>query len=338
MKTPAFLTIMALACMVFIADGVRAQARDPGPGPLSLEALRAARTDAGSRFKTVDGVEIHYRDEGQGFPVMLLHASYLNLSSWDLTAEALKKDFRVIRFDFPSQGLSGDETRVPEGGRINLADRNAEMVLLMADALGLKTFDLVATSSGGNAAMRFAAAHPERVNRLVFINSGGLPRTPTSDPNRDKPGEAQWEGMKYKPRAFWAYSSGLNFPSLTSPPSWFLDLVTDINRREKLYNPKLYSFSTGDPEALLGRIKAPTLILWGKDNPTVVHLEADVMSHWMTAAPTLVKKYEGLGHYPYVEAPDSVATDLRRFLKGELDENLRRTDRVKVAINARSGP
>lgn len=304
--------------------------------PLSLAALRAAYGNSASRYVTLDGVEIHYRDEGprDARPVLLAHASYNNLSSWDPLVARLKGQFRLIRFDFPSQGLSGDETRVPPGGKFDLVDRNAEIMLKLADALGLARFDLVATSSGGNAAMRLAARHPERLNRLVFINSGGMPRTPQSDPNRDKPGEARWEGMTYKPRDFWAYSTGLNFPS-GPMPEWYLDLLTDLNRRQKTFRPGLYSFATGDTQATLGNIRTPTLIMWGMANPTVMHLEADVMSHWMTGAPTLVRKYKGLGHYPYVEAPDLIADDLRRYLRGELDEELRQTLRVKVPVTAR---
>ena len=41
-----------------------------------------------------------------------------------------------------------------------------------------------------------------------------------------------------------------------------------------------------------------------------MHLEGDVFQHWMTSAPTFLKKYEGLGHYPYVEAPERVIPDV----------------------------
>jgi pimeloyl-ACP methyl ester carboxylesterase len=299
--------------------------------PLSLAALRAAHGNSQSRFITLDGVEIHYRDEGKGPPVLLAHASYTNLSSWDPLVSKLQDAFRLIRFDFPSQGLSGDETTIPPGGSFDLVDRNAEIMLKLADALGLDRFSLVATSSGGNAAMRLAARAPERLDRLVFINSGGMPRTPQSDPNRDRADRARWEGLTYKPRDFWAYTTGLNFTS-GPMPDWYLDLVSDVNRREKTFNPRLYRFSTGDTETFLAAIRTPTLIMWGMENPTVMHLEADVMSHWMTGAPSLVRKYKGLGHYPYVEAPDLIATDLAKFLRGDMDGDLRQTMRVRVRV------
>ena len=54
------------------------------------------------------------------------------------------------------------------------------------------------------------------------------------------------------------------------------------------------------------------------------------LRHWMTGAPTTLKKYEGLGHYPYVEAPDTVIPDIVAFMNGEWDDELRVTQRVKV--------
>jgi pimeloyl-ACP methyl ester carboxylesterase len=104
-----------------------------------------------------------------------------------------------------------------------------------------------------------------------------------------------------------------------------------VNRRTATTPRSKYYFETGDPQSILSKIKAPTMILWGMSNPTVVHLEADVIEHWLTSAPSFIKKYEGLGHYPYVEAPDRVIPDIIAFLNGELDDNLRLTQRVKVA-------
>lgn len=306
------------------------------PDPLTLSELRERYVDPQSQFVTVDGVEIHYKDEGEGPAVVLFHASYMSLRSWDALAEALRKDYRVVRFDFPNTGLSGAETKEPEGGKFNLIERNVEVAAALIDALGLERIRLIATSSGGSAGFRYASYFPDRVARLVLINSAGMPRTAQTDPNRERPQEAQWREMTYRPREFWEYGVGRNFTSDVSPPDWLLDSVFDMNRRKVQLDPSRYFFDTGDPKGILSKIEAPTMILWGKANPTVVHLEADVISYWMTSAPTLIKKYPGLGHYPYIEAPEAVIPDITRFLAGEYDEELRQTQRVKVSIRAGS--
>ena len=311
--------------------GVSFSALAQGPSQISLDDLRKKYANDISRFVTIDGAEIHYRDEGQGPVVVLLHASYFNLLAWDGLTEALVDDHRVIRFDFPNVGLSGPETKEPPDGKFNLIERNVEVFSGLVEELGLDQFDLVATSSGGSVGFRYASRFPENVTRLVLINSAGMPRTARTDPNRARPELAQWDDMPVKPREYWEFTVNGNFPSDADAPSWFIDLAYDVNRRSETTPVSKYFFETGDTQAILTGIKAPTLILWGKANPVVMHLEGDVFQHWMTSAPTFLKKYEGLGHYPYVEAPERVIPDIAAFLGGSWDDRLRQTQRVKVA-------
>ena len=311
--------------------GVSFAAGAQAPAQIGLEDLREKYADDGSRFVTVDGADIHYRDEGQGPVVVLLHASYFNLLAWDQVTEALVGGNRVIRFDFPNVGLSGPETKEPPGGRFNLIERNVDILGGLAEALDLDQFALVATSSGGSVGFRYASRFPERVTRLVLINSAGMPRTARTDPNRARAETAQWDDMPVRPREFWEFTVNQNFPSDADAPGWLIDLAYDINRRAETTPVSKYFFETGDPQAILSAIKAPTLILWGKANTVVMHLEGDVIEHWMTSAPTFLKKYEGLGHYPYIESPERVIPDIARFLAGEWDGRLRQTQRVKVA-------
>lgn len=298
---------------------------------ISLADMREKYSDEGTRYINVDGVEVHYRDEGEGPIVLLLHPSWYNLKAWDQLAEALKPNYRVIRLDFPNSGLSGPETKEPPGGKFDLIGRNVEVVAGLVDSLRLDEFALIATSSGGSVGFRYAAQYPEHVNRFVLINSAGMPRTAATDPNRNRAETAQWEDMPIKPPEYWAYSANKNFPSDVEAPEWLIELGFDVNRRSNTTPFSKYFFETGDPKSILSKVKAPTLLLWGMMNPTVMHLEADVIQHWMTSAPTLLKKYEELGHYPYIEAPDMVNADIVSFLAGRNDEDLRLTQRVKVS-------
>lgn len=325
MKHVALAIALAIVT-VFAYPNAMAQA----PSQISLADMRDKYADDGTRYITVDGVEIHYRDEGQGPAVVLLHASFFNLFTWDGVAEALSKNHRVIRLDFPNAGLSGPETKEPPGGKFDLIGRNVEIVAGFVDALGLEDFALIATSSGGSVGFRYAAQYPDKVNRLLLINSAGMPRTAQTDPNRDRSDVAQWADMPIKPMDYWAYTTDRNYPSLGAAPARIVELAYDVNRRGDTTPLSKYFFETGDPQAIVSKIKAPTLIMWGMANPTVMHLEADVFSYWMTSAPTAVKKYPGLGHYPYIEAPDVVIPDIARFLAGDMDGDLRITQRVKV--------
>ena len=274
-----------------------------GPVQISLEDLRKKYANEASRFVTIDGADIHYRDEGQGAVVVLLHASYFNLLAWDRLTEELVNDHRVIRLDFPNVGLSGPETKEPPGGKFNLIERNVEVLSGLVEELGLGKFALVATSSGGSVGFRYASRNPQRVTRLVLINSAGMPRTARTDPNRSRPETAPWDDMPVKPRDFWEFTVNLNFPSDADAPDWFVDLAYDVNRRAETTPVSKYFFETGDPQAILSRIQAPTLILWGKANTTVMHLEGDVFSALDDFRPDLPQEIRGTGALPLCRGP-----------------------------------
>ncbi len=304
-----------------IPDAIAAETVDT----ISLEDLRAKYATSESQYLDVDGIEIHYKDQGSGPTVMLLHASFFNLSAWDGLAKALQDEFRVVRFDFPAVGLSGVDSKKKESMK-----RNEEIVGKFADALGLDTFALVATSSGGIVGFRYASANPGRIERLVLINSAGMPRTARTNPNRANPDFAKYDDMPLKPQAYWEQSLDVNFIDPNEPPDWLPEMQFDTHRREDfLESRNRFVYETGDPQSVLAGIRAPTLIMWGKDNPTVVHLEADVFQHWINGAPSLVKKYPGTGHYPYLEEPALLEGDIRAFLLGEMDDELRQTQMVK---------
>jgi pimeloyl-ACP methyl ester carboxylesterase len=301
---------------------------------LTLAELRAKYQLPNSRFMDLDGVDLHYVDEGSGRPIVLLHASYMGLRSWDGIASKLKSNYRVIRLDFPNAGLSGPETKPVPGGKFDLVERNHEILVRFVEALGLDHFGLVGTSSGGSIAFRYASRKADRVQRLVLINSAGMPRTPQTDPFRERPEFVEWSKMLIKPRAFWAFGLTQTFIHPHQAPEWLVDQEYDFRRREGLEQTLVddYVFTTGDTKAILAGIRAPTLIMWGKSNPIVMHLEADVFAFWMTGAPTLIRKLEGLGHYPYIEDERAVLPDLVAFFRGELDDELRRTVRAKPGL------
>lgn len=290
-------------------------------GPeLSLAALEAAHAEPGSRWMEVAGVRVHHVVEGpEDAPVVvLLNASYLNLSSWRDAAAVLKDRHRVVRLDFPTLGLSralNDEAldiRAFEG-----------QVLAVMDRLGVKTATLVGTSSGAIVAYRLAAAHPTRFSGLVLLNAAGLPRTAATDPLRERvraPGAPAPGTLD-----FWRDSLRSNFAAPDKVSEAFAAQVHDLNRREGLdRDGKIFlkGFSTGDPQTVLGQIRMPVLVLWGEKGITLSHLEAEVFAHWLVNAPRLVKKYADAGHYPQVEVPEKVAADIATFVAGGMDARM----------------
>ena len=68
--------------------------------------ILAKYTNDHSRFAVVNGSLIHYRDEGSGSTLLLLHGVFSSLHTFDAWTKILSKNFRVLRLDLPGFGLS----------------------------------------------------------------------------------------------------------------------------------------------------------------------------------------------------------------------------------------
>lgn len=153
-----------LAVLVLVVlSGVRCDR-----SPAEVEARRATLP---SRFVDVDGMRVHYRDRGSGPAIVLLHGSNASLFTWEGWAADLARDHRVVTLDLPGHGLTGPDPRARY--------RYVEMATFVDDfvtTVGLGRFTLGGNSMGGGVAWRYAILHPDKVERLILVDSAGLPR------------------------------------------------------------------------------------------------------------------------------------------------------------------
>jgi pimeloyl-ACP methyl ester carboxylesterase len=307
--------LSALAAAV-LAAAVGAAVLESGVLEIPTAELEARYRLPQSQFADLAGVRVHYVDEGSGPPLLLIHASFMSLRTWDAVAAALAPTHRVIRFDRVGLGLTGSD---PTGEYSR--ERDMQIIDALLAKLGVNEVAVLGTSSGGGVAFHYAAAHRERVKQLILVNSGGLPRTSATDPNRPRGTPlSRWIEERYKSRGWWREQLQQQFAN-GRPPEAFVQQVYDMNRSEgqrEIAKATRASFRTGDPQRVLAQVRAPTLVIWGKKNITLSHLEADVFQHWITAAPTAVVKYPEAGHYAYLEVPDEFAKDVGAFLDGTM--------------------
>ena len=129
------------------------------------------------RFIEVDGVTLHYLEQGTGEPVVLLHGNGTMIQDFTLSGivESLAKDHRVIAFDRPGFGYSDR----PDGRIWNQAAQ-AELVYAALQQLGVEKPVVVGHSWGTMVATALALAHPESVGRLVLMSGYYYP-TPRLD-------------------------------------------------------------------------------------------------------------------------------------------------------------
>ena len=74
---------------------------------ISVDELKVDYTNKYSKFINVDDLQVHYRIEGEGTPIVLIHGTASSLHTWDAWTAELKKTNKVIRMDLPAFGLTG---------------------------------------------------------------------------------------------------------------------------------------------------------------------------------------------------------------------------------------
>jgi pimeloyl-ACP methyl ester carboxylesterase len=126
-----------------------------------------------NRYLEVDGERIHLVERGRAGPrLLLLHGYTSNAQAWRAVMDRLDGRFRMAAPDAVGFGWSTRFPMAPLTG-----DAYAERVAGVLDALGWASAHVAGQSWGAGLAQRLAAAHPERVNRLVLVATVDPSRT-----------------------------------------------------------------------------------------------------------------------------------------------------------------
>ncbi len=120
------------------------------------------------RTLTVDGTRLVLDDDGDGPPLVCLHAIGHDAADFARVRTRFRDRHRVLALDWPAQGRSSREA-----GRATAA-RYAALLAGVLDALGVGPAVLLGNSIGGAAAIAYAARRPDRVRGLVLEDPGGL--------------------------------------------------------------------------------------------------------------------------------------------------------------------
>ena len=109
----------------------------------------------------------HYIEKGEGFPLILLHGNGEDCSYFEHQIEPFAQHFRVIAIDTRGHG------QTPRGDAPFTIRQFAEDLLVFMNQRGIAKAHILGFSDGGNIAMVFALAHPERVEKLI-LNGANL--------------------------------------------------------------------------------------------------------------------------------------------------------------------
>jgi len=280
---------------------------------IPAEDLEAKYASPASRFMNIDGVRMHYRDEGpRGGPaVLLLHANFGNLIGWNPWVEALKDKYRVVRIDFTSHGLTGPD---PTGDYT--LERTLYLTERFVDAVGLERFSVGGTSMGGTVAIHYSNKHPERIENLILLSPGSLEGKEQKE-RGDVP-DAAYALTYLLPRALPEFMLLQGFgddAKLTDElvDRWYDMWMREGNREAQL--DRLRQYESGDIEGLIRAVTPPTLLMWGEAN-TTAHYEQSFEFRTLLENVESLKfiSYPGVGHMAVQEAGTETGRDVRAFL------------------------
>ena len=275
-------------------------------------------------FKSHDGTTLHYDVIGKGEPVLLLSGGpgfspdYLRP-----IAEKLKDEHRFVLLHQRGTGKSVVETY--DANAISLKNLVGDVEALRQE-LQVEKLVIAGHSFGGILSMMYAREHPERIAALALIDSGG-PTLKTvmkfnanlesrftdedrarikewSDPERTKANRrrAVLELTKAKTPAYFADRA--KAPQLT-------DSMDETSFHDGVFWSVVPQMMTLDVRAGLEKVKAPVLVVHGKQDP----LESADEVH-ETFPGSKLEWIEDAGHFPWLEQPERFYGVLGAFLHG----------------------
>jgi pimeloyl-ACP methyl ester carboxylesterase len=259
----------------------------------------------------LNGALIHYRREGAGFPIVMLHAGVADSRMWQAQADAFASQFDVIRPDMRGFGDSELPPR-PWTPRDDL--------LALMDELKLKPVHLIGCSMGGSLAVDFAIDHPERVSKLVLVGAGvsGQKQGPrheglyaeviAADERNDMKAvnEAEmylWLDGPYRARGYVAQP--------------LRDLFLDMNGKNLDAEWSKAPMQALEPGAVtrLNEITAPTLVIVGDADLEPIRETADLLASSISGARKVV--IHDAAHLPNLEHPEEFNRIVLDFLLEE---------------------
>lgn len=272
-------------------------------------------------YKTADvwGLNIRYVEAGDGPVVLLLHGLADSLLSWycniDYLADA---GYRVIAPDMPGSGESDKPSHLEYD-----PDSAAEFVYDFTQELEIEKLSLVGSSAGGLVAALFSLEHPDMVEKMVLVGSGGFGR------------RVSWllrllsvpvlGDLMYQP---WLNRKmGVTKRLFHRTPDILEELLPEMDRLKALPGARavlLRSIRSSitlrglrQQEYIIERLKSskvPLMTVWGADDRIIPVAHAEEVRRELPGS--IIHIIPECGHWPQMEKPGLFNPMLTDFLKG----------------------
>jgi non-heme chloroperoxidase len=268
---------------------------------------------------TSDGVEIFYKDWGQGQPIVFSHGWPLSADDWDAQLLFfLGKGYRVIAHDRRGHGRS---SQVADGHDL---DHYADDLKAVTDHLDLKDAIHVGHSTGGGEVVRYLARRGEKNVAKAAIISAVPPLMVKTDANPNGLPKQVFDDFQAalaanRAQFYWDVAAGpfynFNKPGVkTMEPVVWNWWRQGMMGGAKAHYDGIVAFSQTDFTQDLKKINVPVLVMHSEDDQIVPYVASGPLSAKLLKHSTF-KSYKGLPHGMPTTHADTINADLLAFFK-----------------------
>jgi pimeloyl-ACP methyl ester carboxylesterase len=278
---------------------------------ISETEIKDKYADHESKYLEVNGMQVHYKIEGNGEDVLvLLHGTGASLHTWDGWVEKMKDSLTLIRLDLPAYGITG-----PFPDRDYSLEHYLSFLDQFTSALGLDSFHMAGNSFGGFLAWNYVLDYPGKVKKLILVDASGYPSNHTVGVFKLAKNPITASILKrITPRSFMEK----NLKEVYGQDSLISESLIDRYWHMTLRagNRQAFIDRVNTPFAerhhLVPQIRKPTLILWGDQDTWIDVDHASLFQRDIQESQLIM--YKGIGHTPMEEAPELSARDVLAFI------------------------
>jgi pimeloyl-ACP methyl ester carboxylesterase len=284
---------------------------------VSVEELKKKYANAESEFVEIDGMQVHFRDQGilsDTLPIVLIHGTGASLHTWEAWVSELKNEHRIITLDLPAYGLTG-----PNQTGDYSQDFYVGFMDKLLSKLNINRCILGGNSLGGAITWAYALEHPAKVSKMILVDAGGYPMVSKSVPIAFQIARMPVLGNLFKyvlPHSIIEKSLQNVYVHDDRITPELIERYYDMASREgnrKAFLDRMKSSIKNDKYLKIRTLLMPTLIIWGEQDGLI---PIDVAEKFHADLPndTMIV-FKNLGHTPMEEDPMETVKAVKEFLK-----------------------
>ncbi|MFS0575798.1 alpha/beta hydrolase [Sporosarcina sp. 179-K 3D1 HS] len=251
---------------------------------------------------------IHYKKEGNGHPLIILHGLGNNSQSWKNQLASLNDTFTVIAWDAPGYGESSDPK-----DEFQHFSQFADVLKEFVDALGYKSVYLLGHSMGSAIAIDFTSRFPEMVDKLIIADPTRGAAALSEEENQKKL-QNRLDSINNLDPSELARQRARNLLSSNASTEVIQEAERIMSQvRPPGYRSVSYSLSNLNNLDLLPSISVPTLVICGEEDKVTPVSEAEVFHRLIEGS--RLEIIPNAGHLCYQEDPETFNEKVVNFLR-----------------------